>query len=391
MEFRFFKFGIFPLILSSFFVGGCKNSDQTSENNSIQIDLSKSRSAKLSEFFERIDYVLLDYSDEKPVVFPYKLVFAENRFFVESRETASVFEFDWEGKVEKIIQNFGNGPGEFKLIDGLSVQDSILNIFVRHKSAILKFTVKGELISEEKASDANDIYFGNDFTLVHDQHGEGKNQQTFSRYSDQDTLRYLPLQKGHERFLSFASPVGFLKNPDSGQIYFKEEYSYSIQAFSQDGYFEKTIQFDFGKYNYPEEQRLRLAEKQSEAEDFLKENSMVRRISNFFPFKNGFFMSLYGGPKNSPWIFLNKNLEPQAIIEEFENDLDGSLIQMRSWTQTPDQIVYQINSRQFFNDYVETFNDQEVEKIPGNIHDFFSKNKQKLMEEKHVLVFLKVK
>jgi len=48
---------------------------------------------------------------------------------------------------------------------------------------------------------------------------------------------------------------------------------------------------------------------------------------------------------------------------------------MRSWTQTPDQIFYQINSRQFFNDYVETFNDQEVEKIPGNIHDFFSKNK----------------
>jgi hypothetical protein len=391
MEFRFFKFSIFPLIFSSFLVGGCKDSIQTDENNSIQINLSNSRSTKLSEFFERIDYLLLDYSDEKPIVFPYKMIFAEDRFFVESRETASVFEFNWNGKVEKIIQNFGDGPGEFKLIDGLSLKDSILSLYVRHKLAILKFNRAGKLISEEKVSVVNDIYFGDNFTLVHNQHGEGINQQTFSRYSDHDTLSYLPLKKGHERFYSFASPLGFQKKPDSGQIYFKEENSYSIQVFSQDGYFEKTIQFDFGKYNYPEEQRLQFADKQSEAEDFFKENSIVKKISNFFPFKNGFFMSVYGGPTNSAWIFLNTNLEPQAIIEEFENDLDGSLIQLRTWTQTSDQIVYQINSRKFFNDYTETFNDQEVEIIPGNIHDFFSKNKQKLREEKHVLVFLKVK
>jgi len=36
-----------------------------------------------------------------------------------------------------------------------------------------------------------------------------------------------------------------------------------------------------------------------------------------------------------------------------------------------------------------SFNDQEVEIIPGNIHEFLFKNKQKLREEKHVLVFLK--
>ena len=391
MEFRSFNFSLLILLFSSLLIIGCKNSDQNKKNNSIQINLSKSRSAKLSEFFERIDYLLLDYSDEKPIVFPYKMLFDEDRFFVEDRETASVFVFNWNGEVENIIQNSGDGPGEFRLIDGLSLKDSILSLYVRHKLAILKFNRAGRLISEEKVSVVDDIYFGDNFTLVRNQHGEGENQQTFSRYSDHDTLSYLPLQKGHERFNSFASPLGFLKKPDSGQIYFKEENSYSIQAFSHDRYFQKTIQFDFGKYNYPEEQRLRFAEKQSEAEDFFKENSIVKRISNFFPFKNGFFMSVYGGPKNSAWIFLNTNFEPQAIIDEFENDLDGSLIQLRTWTQTSDQIVYQINSSKFFNDYVETFNDQEVEIIPGNIHDFFSKNKQKLMGEKHVLVFLKVK
>jgi len=271
------------------------------------------------------------------------------------------------------------------------LKNSILSLYVRHKLAILKFNRAGKLISEEKVLVVYDIYFEDNFKLVRNQHGEGENQHTFSRYSDHDTLNYLPLHKGHERFNSFASSKGFLKKPDSGQIYFKKENSYSIQAFSEDGYFEKTIQFDFGKYNYPEEQRLRFAEKQSDTEDFFKENSIVKRISNFFPFKNGFFMSLYGGPKNSAWIFLNTNLKPRAIIYEFENNLDGSLIHQITWTQTSDQIVYQINSREFFNDYVDTFKEQKVEIILGNIHDFFSKNKQKLMGEKQALVFLKVK
>jgi hypothetical protein len=307
MGFRSFNFNLLILLFSSLLTIGCENSDQNTKNNSIQINLSKSRNAKLSEFFERIDYLLLDYSDEKPIVFPYKMLFGEDRFFVESRETASVLVFDWNGEVENIIQNFGDGPGGFRLIDGLSLKVSILSLYVRHKLAILKFYRAGKLISEEKVSVVDDIYFGDNFTLVRNQHGEGKNQHTFSRYSDHDTLSYLPLQKGHERFNLFASPIGFLKKPDSGQIYFEEENSYSIQAFSEDGYFEKTILFDFGEYNYPEEQRLRFAEKQSDAEDFFKENSIVKRISNFFPFKNGFFMSVYGGPKNSAWIFLNTN------------------------------------------------------------------------------------
>jgi len=102
-------------------------------------------------------------------------------------------------------------------------------------------------------------------------------------------------------------------------------------------------------------------------------------------------MSAYGGPKNSALIFLNTSHKPPAIIDEFENDLDGSLIHQRTLTQTSDQIVYQINSNEFFNDYLETLNDQEVEIIPRKTHDFFSKNKQKLIEEKQVLVFLKVK
>jgi hypothetical protein len=71
-------------------------------------------------------------------------------------------------------------------------------------------------------------------------------------------------------------------------------------------------------------------------------------------------MSVYGGPKNSAWIFLNTNLEPQAILDEFENY------------------------------YIETSNVQKVKIEPRNIPDFISNKKHTIVKKKHVLVFLKV-
>ncbi|GEM_PF-3787625 len=110
MGFRSFNFNLLILLFSSLLIIGCEKPDQNKKNNSIQINLSKSRKAKLSEFFERIDYLLLDYSHEKPIVFPYKMLFDEDRCFVESRETSSVFVFNWNAEVENIIQNLGMVP-----------------------------------------------------------------------------------------------------------------------------------------------------------------------------------------------------------------------------------------------------------------------------------------
>lgn len=380
---------LFFLSLSAIF--SCSEAPESLNNTTVEIDLSKSSSAKLSDFFERLDYVLLDYSDEKPIVFPYKMAFSQDLFFVESRENASIFIFDWEGKVKKIIQNYGDGLGEFRLIDGLFLQDSILNVYVRHKLAILKFTMDGEFISEEKVSIADDFHFGEEFRISHIQDGDGKDQKTFFRISKNDTIGYVSILPGHEGFYIFASPVGFIKDASTGKIYFKEWYSYAIQEFDSSGFYLNTINFDFGRHNYPEELRLNFIEKPREAQEYLKNNPIIRSINSFFAFDKKFFLTVSHSPKKSYWIFLDKEFIPNAIIDELENDIDGSLIKMRTWTQTPTQIVYQIDSRQFFNDYVETFNDQQVEISEGNIHDFFAKNREKLKEEKYVLVLLKVK
>jgi len=59
--------------------------------NAITDKISNQSKCKNSlEFFERIDYLLTDYSDEKTqLCFHYKMISLKNRFFVESRETLS--------------------------------------------------------------------------------------------------------------------------------------------------------------------------------------------------------------------------------------------------------------------------------------------------------------
>jgi hypothetical protein len=50
----------------------------------------------------------------------------------------------------------------------------------------------GELMKKEMVTDADEIYFENNFKLVHNQRVEGENQQTFLRYSHYNTFSYLP-------------------------------------------------------------------------------------------------------------------------------------------------------------------------------------------------------
>ncbi len=379
------------LFLSLSALTSCQKTTETPNKGAVEIDLSTSREAKLSEFFQRIDYVLLDYSDDKPIVFPYKMAFEKDRFFVESRENASIFIFDWKGNVKEVIQRYGDGPGEFRLVDQLAVNDSILNVYAKHKNALLKFNLDGKLISETKVTLADDIHYGGDFHIYYYQHGEGVERNTFFRFSDDDSIGYLPADPNLAESYSSASVVGFIQDLTTRNIYFKEENSYLIHSFDSLGFYSRSINFDFGLNNYPLQKRVDFMRKGKAEQEYLRDHPVVARLSNFFVFRNRFFLAVNHSPRKRFWIFLDKEFNPTAIIDQFENDLDGSLIKMRTWTQTADQIVYQINSRQFFNDYVETFNDQEVEIKPGNIHDFFSKNREKLKEEKHVLVFLKMK
>lgn len=61
------------------------------------------------------------------------------------------------------------------------------------------------------------------------------------------------------------------------------------------------------------------------------------------------------------------------------------------WTSTNDKILILVNSINFYNNYVETFSGKKITLEPNNVHGFFEANKEKLREDKTVLVLLKVR
>lgn len=362
----------------------------------VQVDLSEAREAKLSEFFQSVNYTLLDYSDENPIVNAFKVVVTEVAYFVESRETAKVFVFDKAGQLENVIGQYGDGPGEIRLIDGLFVYGDTVRIDSEYANKYVLFTKEGEFIKEDKLSYRASAIYEKDFNLYYFQHGEGPEQWTYIREGNNMTVPYklvegyLPLRDGFEKFLEFNGYDGFMKDPQTGEFYYNEPNDYLVQHFDSDGYLKRTISFDFGKYNWPIEKRLELAGKGRERNDYLKENPVVTGIYEFYPFERYYFITT-GTYNDTYWIFMDKNFESIDIIEEWENDFDRMKLRKLTWTKSADEIISRLDSKMFYNDYVAAFNGKSVEIKSGNVHEFFAKNRDRLQEEKMVLVSYKLK
>jgi len=394
---RYTSIAIWFFVLAIIFAGCSEKESDTSLVQLVQIDLSEAREAKLSEFFESINYTLLDYSDEKPIVNAYKVVVTDGEYFVESRVTAEVFVFDKSGQLKNIIGQFGDGPGEIRLIDGLFVYGDTIRIDSEYANKYVLFTKDGEFIQEGKLSYQAPAIYEKDFGLYYFQHGQGLEQWTYIRQDKNETggpqtpvTGYLPVRDGFEKFLAFSGYDGFLKDPQNGEFFYNEPNDYSVQNFDSDGYLKSTIRFDFGTYNWPLEKRLELAGKGRERNDYLKENMVVSGIYDFYPFQSFYFIST-GTYNHTYWVFMDKNFESMDIIKVWENDLDGMKLRKLTWTKSADELIYQLDSRTFFNDYVAAFNGKSVAIKSGNVHEFFEKNKAKLQEEKMVLVSYKLK
>lgn len=387
---------IWLFILVSGLLGcGEKKADKKLEQL-VQIDLSEAREAKLSEFFESINYTLLDYSDEQPIVNAFKVVVTEDAYFVESRETAKVFVFDKVGKLQNTIGELGDGPGEIRLVDGLFVYGDTVRIDSEYANKYVLFSRQGEFIKEDKLSHRASAIYEQNFNLFYFQHGEGSEQWTYIR-EDKNVLDqgqsikgYLPLSEGFDKFLGFNGYDGFMKDPQTGEFFYNEPNDYVVQNFDSDGYLKRTIRFDFGKYNWPLQKRIELAGKGRERNDYIKENPVVSGVYEFYPFESYYFITT-GTYNDTYWVLMDKNFESIDIIEEWKNDFDGMKLRKLTWAKSADEIISRLDSRKFYNDYVAAFNGKSVEIKSGNVHEFFEKNREKLQEEKMVLVTYKLK
>lgn len=328
---RPYQLTIFFFISMLVFLGGC---GKKKLNSAVTIDLDLGKEYKASEIFEELDYVLLDYPDETPIVNAYKMLFTDNHIIVESRENASIFIFDKAGKLENIIRNYGDGPGEFRIFVGMSlVGNDQIRVDVGYLKKSLVFDFKGNLLEETKNQNSESVYHGQDFMLQHFPYGELDQQFIFIRSSALDTVGFVPARKGTDQMIPFGYVHTYLKGP-SNDIYFLEHFTNNVYIFNQDGYLKDSIVVDFGKYQTAWETKVRLGKDTKAQTEYFIENKKVSYVSCFFPMPFGYFLSATYDYKKPHWVFLDVDKQVKKVIAGITNDIDQMPLRQYSSDQT---------------------------------------------------------
>lgn len=360
------------------------------ESSAISIDLDQGKSYLVSEILDDIDYILLDYPDEKPIIGAYKMLFTDKNIIVESRENAGIFIFDLEGELQNRIQSYGDGPGEFRIFDEMFLLDKErIRIHCQYSGKYLIFDLNGDFLEEGKIESGSWSYLGENFTLSHFPNGELAENFTFIRKSAVNTTGYAPLRKGGDQFYKHGYVHSFVASHQNEKI-FLETNTNNIYIFDTNGFLKDSIIFDFGKYQMDWDTKVRIGKDREAYTAYYEQNEKVERIGSFFPVPSGYFLSATYNYKNPKWILLDMDLNVNKIISGIKNDIDGFPLRQWSWTFDRDYIVYQMDSRTFFNDYVKTFEGQKVNLSNSKLHLFFDRKKDALKEEKIVLVKMKL-
>lgn len=380
---------ILVLLMISAFLQSCSKSEKDfNSKTTIKLDLDKSGSSLLSDFFDNINYILLDESDEIPLAKPYKVFMHNGLILVHDNVLDNLHVFDSSGKLRTILKSSGQGPFEFSHIgdfviynDSLIVKDNVLK-------KLLYFDLQGGILGESKIQINSSEFFYNPRTQLHFMdNGEEFN---FLKIDQNDNIidKYYQVSS-HLNGFYFRSNLGFYMDKFRNKILFNIPFTYHIAVFDPMGNFEGIIEVDLGSASMDQE-TLGRYKNGYERRTFVEENNLSEMVTCFFPFENGYFIFLVQGKGNMHFIFVDENMSVRKQANLFKNDLDGMKIRTVPWTFADEHVVFTSRSIDILNDFMER--EAEIrEKYPNSsIIEFIETNKDKLATEKTVLILLKV-
>jgi hypothetical protein len=357
----------------------------------IELNLKESKRSLLSENFEGIKYILLDYQDSLPMVQPFNFIFHKNYIFVNDRVLENIFVFSSDGKVLKVIKSTGTGPQEFIQINDFQVFDDQILIKDNRLMKIIAFDFDGNFKFELKEDlPSYNFYFSNEFTTHFMNNNLSDGGFNFIVKSKDKVIdRQVKIKDGLSD-ARMAVANSFKKNNFKNEVIFTIPFSYEIAFFDTLGKFKNTIEFDLKDSGIDLDKRIKL---RNGTLDYaiVKEEGLTEMISSFFPFDRQYFAFFERGGNEFNYVFLDQNFKVTSQSNNLKNDIDGMTIRNVPWTSTNEHLVFQINSNEFLDDYNKKFDKAEKKFPNASIHDFISKNSHLLNQDKTVLVLLKVK
>ncbi|MDO9554051.1 MAG: 6-bladed beta-propeller [Rhodonellum sp.] len=359
------------------------------DKEKISINLNDTKELKYSDIFESFEYIFLQIPDSVPLINPSKLTANEFGVFVQDREPNNLLIFNSSGKFEKIIKSSGPGPGEFLNLEDFQILQGEILILDNNLKKLIKFDLLGAFKEENKiefhpynihqSSNQLLMYFANrpeyeNFSIV------GKNRNDL-----------LGMKKVQEEFIgiNYSSTSGFIKDDLSKKIFLKLDTSYEVVVFDETGNIENEIEFDFGRYNFPNQKRMEFG-LSPERYTYLRENNMVENLFSFLPLKNNFLATIVQIGLKTKYILLDEDLKRYTVISKFINDFDHFEGDFSPISQFNGNIILFKDSRSFQKEYLKSFGGKSISSNifnkPDGIHQFYKINEHDFQNDNFVVI-----
>lgn len=369
----------------------CLSGSKKNQSDVIFLDFGKSFPIKASEIFSEVYYLLLEEDTALPLVRPYKTVIEDSLIYVEDKELNNVFVFDLSGKIRTIIKSTGLGPHEFFQIDGFSVSENKINIQDDYLKKTLVYSINGEFIEEifhPNYGFSKYYWKGNEFIYFDD---FDLNNADFQVKKGSEIITSIEINRLDNGLPTVSHKYGFVPHFANLEVSFVIPYSYKVMLFGLDDPSQKIIEFDFGKFNFPQEEYIKFLRDQWNNKDLFIQNKYVSMITYFGPIRKEYLLSVSHGLGDPHWFVLDKafDVKRQLRIKDLDNDIDGWQLNSTIVATFDDTIVLQINSNEFYNRVVKA--KDSGKSIKGNLEELWNKHKEELLDDRLILVFLKTK
>lgn len=247
----------FLLILNILFlVSACNNKKESSERELFEVNVNAS--IKGETFINTIDdikIVQLQQDSSVHISQIDKVIYEDSEFYVLDSELDNLFVFDKNGKLNRKISQFGNGPGEYADLNDFTIINNELYLLSRDGMKIIQFDLSGSFLKNIKL-DYNPL-------LIENLNG---NLGLYLTYFNEDNVNFKVLDKTGETIskgfpfpkgifpMSLRYITGSLSANNLGVLYSEPSSSY-IHQVDENGEVYKKYYLNFEDNFFPEEER----------------------------------------------------------------------------------------------------------------------------------------
>lgn len=360
----------------------CQNAAKT-ERGLVEINVpaDKEYLSNYSDFFTSIEYVLLEDSDDHPLVQPYKIVSFDSLIFVEDQELDNLLIYNRSGDFLFSLNSSGAGPQEFNQIEDYQVGENSIIIKDNVLMKFIEFDFTGNFVREYKHQLLSmNFAKTNEYQLHFFNNVIQSEAFNFLTISETDSSYVIPIQPGYEK-LVLVHQNGFTKSINSAKNYLSLPFSYDVFSFDTKGELEKRLRFNFGNLGITDEQRLLFQNEQQKP----SEGEFILMLRSFYPVGDQYIFNYTSNSRNVYLGVLNSDYSLEKIGENLTNDLDGVPLILVPWSYHENGVTLKLPSQRFASYVSER---KPVTSMKSNLPAFVEAHAAELNSDRHVLVFL---